>query len=111
MTFDVERFFNNADPRQVYGRFFNKAAGIGSKEEAQAGVTNLTRLYNYFERLGDRQGQHLAVVRALSAYHGAVFSGRYSIGRIYYQWLLAHLSDYDGARDITPEEESENEEK
>lgn len=76
---------------EAYRRFFKHVADIGSVEGAQKSVERIKQLYTYFETIGDRAGQHNAVVIALSAYHRAYFAGKRNIAIMYSNyitWLL-----------------------
>lgn len=50
----------------------------------------LDRLYNYFERLGDRAGQHQAMIVALMGYNRARWSGNGDAARVFKEWLISH---------------------
>ncbi len=50
--------------QNVYTRFFRNALQFKTVEAARESVERIDRLYNYFERLGDRAGQHQAMVMA-----------------------------------------------
>jgi hypothetical protein len=48
--------------QNVYTRFFRNVLSFKTVEAARESVQKIDRLYNYFERLGDRAGQHQAMV-------------------------------------------------
>src|ERR1051325_9268862 len=52
--------------QNVYTRYFRNVLDFRSTEAARESVQRIDRLYNYFERLGDRAGQHQAMVLALT---------------------------------------------
>jgi hypothetical protein len=74
----------------IYARFFRHVLLLGSEEEAREACKTLTRLYDYFERLGDRAGQHHACVVALTGRNRARWSGKPEVGEVYREWLESH---------------------
>lgn len=74
----------------VYGRFFRNVLQFKTVEAARASVDKIDKLYNYFERLGDRAGQHQACVIALTGRNRARWSGKAEIAEIFNQWLVTH---------------------
>jgi len=59
-------------------------------ESARESVQKIDRLYNYFERLGDRAGQQQAIVLALTGKNRARWSGKQEESGIFSEWLAAH---------------------
>jgi hypothetical protein len=59
-------------------------------EAARESVQKIDRLYNYFERLGDRAGQHHAMVLALTGKNRARWSGKQEESQLFHEWLVAH---------------------
>jgi hypothetical protein len=76
--------------QNVYTRFFRNVLSFKSVEAARESVERIDRLYNYFERLGDRAGQHQAMVIALTGKNRARWSGKAEEARIFSEWLAAH---------------------
>ena len=70
--------------QNVYTRYFRNV------EAARESVTRIDRLYNYFERLGDRAGQHQAMVLALTGKNRARWSGKLEESQVFSDWLAAH---------------------
>ena len=50
----------------------------------------IDRLYRYFERLGDRAGQHHAEVFALTGRNRARWSGKKEEAEVFMNWLVNH---------------------
>ena len=59
-------------------------------EAARESVQRIDRLYNYFERLGDRAGQHQAMILALTGKNRARWSGKTEESQVFSDWLAAH---------------------
>lgn len=76
--------------QNVYTRFFRNVLSFKSVEAARESVERIDRLYNYFERLGDRAGQHQAMVIALTGKNRARWSGKAEEAQIFSEWLAAH---------------------
>ena len=52
--------------QNLYSRFFRNALNYKTVEVAKESVARIARVYEYFERIGDRAGQHHAEVLALN---------------------------------------------
>jgi hypothetical protein len=76
--------------QNVYTRFFRNVLSFKTVDAARESVQKLDRLYNYFERLGDRAGQHQAMVLALTGKNRARWSGKQEESQIFSDWLAAH---------------------
>jgi hypothetical protein len=86
-------FSSNSDPANevnVYSRFFRGVLQYKTVEAAQASVQQIDRLYNYFERLNDRAGQHHAMVIALTGKNRARWSGKRAQAALFHEWLMTH---------------------
>ena len=76
--------------QNVYTRFFRNVLSFKTVAAARESVLKLDRLYNYFERLGDRAGQHQAMVLALTGKNRARWSGKQEASEVFNEWLAAH---------------------
>lgn len=76
--------------QNVYSRFFRNVLSFKTVEAARESVKKIDRLYNYFERLGDRAGQHQAMVVALIGKNRARWSGKKDEAEVFSDWLAAH---------------------
>ena len=83
-------YTTTAREQNVYSRFFRNALSFKTIETARESVKRIDRLYNYFERLGDRAGQHQAMVLALTGKNRARWSGKEEESKIFSEWLAAH---------------------
>jgi hypothetical protein len=83
-------YTTTARDQNTYSRFFRNALSFKTVEAAQESVEQIARLYKYFERIGDRAGQHHAEVLALTGRNRARFSGKKEESRIFEEWLFNH---------------------
>ena len=82
-------YTTTAREQNVYTRFFRNVLSFKTVEAARESVKKIDRLYNYFERLGDRAGQHQAMVLALTGKNRARWSGKQEESEIFNEWLAA----------------------
>lgn len=83
-------YTTTAREQNVYSRFFRNVLSFKTIEAARESVQKIDRLYNYFERLGDRAGQHQAMVLALTGKNRARWSGKPEESKIFSEWLATH---------------------
>jgi hypothetical protein len=83
-------YTTTAREQNVYTRFFRNVLSFKTIEAAKESVRRIDRLYNYFERLGDRAGQHQAMVLALTGKNRARWSGKQEESEVFNEWLAAH---------------------
>ncbi|HEY0004989.1 MAG TPA: hypothetical protein VGB17_09285 [Pyrinomonadaceae bacterium] len=83
-------YTTTAKEQNVYSRFFRNVLSFKTVEAARESVQKIDRLYNYFERLGDRAGQHQAMVLALTGKNRARWSGKKEESEIFSEWLAQH---------------------
>jgi hypothetical protein len=83
-------YTTTAREQNVYSRFFRNVLSFKTTDAARESVQKIDRLYNYFERLGDRAGQHQAMVLALTGKNRARWSGKQEESEIFSEWLAAH---------------------
>jgi hypothetical protein len=76
--------------QNVYTRYFRNVLHFRNVEAARESVARIDRLYNYFERLGDRAGQHQAMILALTGKNRARWSGKTEESQVFSDWLAAH---------------------
>lgn len=74
----------------VYSRFFRHVLSFKSIEAAEKSVERIDQLFRYFEEIGDRSGQHQAMVLALTGKNRARWSGKYDVAKIFSDWLATH---------------------
>jgi hypothetical protein len=90
MTGYFDLYTTTAREQNVYSRFFRNVLSFKTVEAARESVKKIDRLYNYFERLGDRAGQHQAQVIALTGKNRARWSGKQEEAEVFSEWLASH---------------------
>lgn len=80
-------YTTTASDQNLYSRHFRNVLSFKNVEAAKESVVRIARLYEYFERIGDRAGQHHAQVMALTGLNRAKWSGKIEEARIFQQWL------------------------
>jgi hypothetical protein len=83
-------YTTTARDQNLYSRQFRNVLSFKTVEAAKESVARIARLYNYFERIGDRAGQHHAEVLALTGRNRARWSGKKEESQIFEQWLFNH---------------------
>ena len=83
-------YTTTARDQNLYSRQFRNVLSFKTVEAAKESVAQIARLYNYFERIGDRAGQHHAEVLALTGRNRARWSGKKEEAQIFEQWLFNH---------------------
>ena len=76
--------------QNAYSRFFRGILEFKTVEAARESVAKIDRLYRYFERIGDRAGQHHAEVMALTGRNRARWSNKKEAAQIFMDWLVRH---------------------
>lgn len=83
-------YTSTAAEQNVYSRFFRNILSFKSVEAARESVARIDNLYRFFEEIGDRAGQHQAMVLALTGKNRARWSGKLEEAQIFSDWLAAH---------------------
>ncbi|QXD17217.1 hypothetical protein GQ464_011725 [Rhodocaloribacter litoris] len=91
-------YTSTSRPMNVYSKFFAGRLGFKDVETARRSVALIDRLYERFEQVADRAGQHHALVMALTMYNRARWTGKTAEADVYRRWLLEHLGGVDARR-------------
>jgi hypothetical protein len=83
-------YTTTSSEQNIYSRYFRNLLAFKDVEAAQQSIEKIDRLYSYFERIGDRAGQHHAMVLALTGKNRARWSGKTEEAQIFSDWLAAH---------------------
>jgi hypothetical protein len=83
-------YTTTARDQNLYSRHFRNILSFRNVEAAKESVASIARLYAYFERIGDRAGQHHAEVLALTGRNRARWSGKKEEAKVFEQWLFNH---------------------
>jgi hypothetical protein len=81
-------YTTTAQDQNIYSKFFRNVLSFKSPQAARESIERIDNLYRYFERIGDRAGQHHAQVLALTGRNRARWSGKHEEARIFAEWLL-----------------------
>lgn len=76
--------------QNMYSRHFRNVLSFKTVKAAKQSIEEIARLYRYFERIGDRAGQHHAEVLALTGRNRARWSGKKDEANVFEQWLFNH---------------------
>jgi hypothetical protein len=90
LTGYFDLYTTTAREQNIYSRFFRNVLSFKTVEASRESVQKIDRLYNYFERLGDRAGQHQAMVLALTGKNRARWSNKLEESQVFSEWLAAH---------------------
>lgn len=90
LTGYFDLFTNTEEEQGVYSRFFRHVLKYTTVEDATKSIERINDLYRYFEEIGDRAGQHQAMVLALTGKNRARWSGKQEQARIFSDWLASH---------------------
>lgn len=83
-------YTTTARDQNTYSRFFRNVLSFKTVEAAKESVARIAEIYKYFDRIGDRAGQHHAEVLALTGRNRARWSGKKEESRIFEEWLFNH---------------------
>ncbi len=83
-------YTTTARDQNTYSRHFRNALSFKSVEAARESIERIKSLYNYFDSIGDRAGQHHAEVLALTGRNRARWSGKKEEAKIFEDWLFNH---------------------
>ncbi len=83
-------YTTTSSEQNIYSRYFRNVLSFKTVEAAQQSIEKIDRLYNFFERIGDRAGQHHAMVLALTGKNRARWSDKEEEAAIFSNWLAAH---------------------
>lgn len=78
--------------QNIYSRYFRNALSFKTVEAAQESVARIDRLYSFFERIGDRAGQHHAMVLALTGMNRARWSNKPEEAEVFRNWLASRCA-------------------
>jgi hypothetical protein len=83
-------YTTTAMDQNLYSRYFRNVLSFKNVEAAKESVEKIDKLYEHFERIGDRAGQHHAEVLALTGRNRARWSGKLEEARVFEEWLFNH---------------------
>lgn len=83
-------YTTTAKEQNAYSRYFRSILAFKDEKAAQTSVERIDELYRRFEQLGDRAGQHQAMVIALTGMNRARWSGKAKEADVFRSWLHRH---------------------
>lgn len=104
LTGYYDLFTSTAHPMNQYGKLFQGALSFKTVAAAQASIARIEQLYRYFEFLGDRGGQHHAMLVALTGRNRAMACNKLAEAEIFADWLIRRLATPEAAQEETAEQ-------
>ncbi len=83
-------YTTTASEQNVYSRYFRGVLSFKNVAAARASIARIDELYRHFEEMGDRAGQHQAMVIALTGQNRARWIGKQREAAIFHAWLCTH---------------------
>jgi hypothetical protein len=77
----------------VYSKAFARRLGFRDEEAARRSVKILDHYYDRYALIGDRAGQHHALVMGLTMFDRARWTGKGREAEIFRQWLCSRLTE------------------
>lgn len=75
----------------IYSQYFSGKVGFKDEISAQRSVNLCEQMYTKFAQIGDRAGQHHALLVALTIFNRARWSGKLREAEIFRTWLISKL--------------------
>lgn len=85
-------YTSTTHPMNAYSKFFSGRLGFRDMERARESVDLIDRLYQQFDRIGDRAGQYHAMMMALIMFNRARWTGKPREADVFRSWLQEQLS-------------------
>jgi len=76
--------------QNVYSQYFRNVLSFKTVQSAQESVRKIDELYNHFGQIGDRAGQHQAMLMALTGKNRARWIGKQAEAEVFGEWLARH---------------------
>jgi hypothetical protein len=76
--------------QNVHSQYFRNVLSFKTVESARESVRKIDELYNHFEQVGDRAGQHQAMLVALTGKNRARWIGKQAEAEVFGEWLACH---------------------
>jgi hypothetical protein len=86
-------YTSTSEPMNAYSKFFAGKLGYRDEASARASVELLDRLYRQFAVVGDRAGQHHALLMALTMFDRARWTGKAAEAAVFRRWLRGRLDE------------------
>jgi hypothetical protein len=86
-------YTTTGEPMNIYSKFFANRLGFRDVATAEASVDLIDQFHRQFERVGDRAGQHHALVMAMTMFDRARWTGKTAEADVFRRWLLDRLEE------------------
>jgi hypothetical protein len=83
-------YTTTAKEQNAYSRYFRSILAFKDEKTARTSIERIDELYRRFDQLGDRAGQHQAMVIALTGMNRARWSGKTKEADVFRSWLHQH---------------------
>ncbi|GAB5520130.1 MAG: hypothetical protein RhofKO_23810 [Rhodothermales bacterium] len=93
-------YTSTGNSMNMYSRFFRGRLGFRTVERARDSIRLIDRMHQQFERIGDRAGQHHAMMMALTMYNRARFSNKHAEAEVFRSWLAQRFLNVEHATRI-----------
>lgn len=80
-----------SQPMNLYSKFFAGKLGFKDVETAKKSVAHIQMLYEQFEKVKDRAGQHHALLMALTMFNRARWTNKTDEANVFREWLRKKL--------------------
>jgi hypothetical protein len=90
LTGYFDLYTTTAREQNVYSQYFRNVLSFKTVESARESVKRIDELYNHFEQIGDRAGQHQAMLVALTGKNRARWIGKQAEAEVFGEWLARH---------------------
>jgi hypothetical protein len=86
-------YTSTSEPMNAYSKFFAGKLGFRDEAAAKQSVALIDRLYQQFALVGDRAGQHHALLMALTMFDRARWTGKAAEAAVFRRWLRERLDE------------------
>jgi hypothetical protein len=94
-------YTSTTHPMNVYSKFFARRLGFRDEETARRSLKLIDHFYHQFALLGDRAGQHHALMMALTMLDRARWTGKPREASVFRDWLLERLQNDVAAEELS----------
>lgn len=84
-------YTSTSHPMNVYSKFFAGKLGFKDVAAARKSLDLIRRMYEQFDRAGDRAGQHHALVMGLTMFNRARWTGKLEEADVFRRWLAEQV--------------------
>lgn len=93
LTSYFDLYTSTAEPMNAYSKFFAGHLGFKDVETAEASLAHIDNMYRQFGFVGDRAGQHHALLMALTMFDRARWTGKMDEAAVFRDWLRLRLDE------------------